>query len=165
MDRLARFGTIFGGFLIFAAAVIVTLELILRNFFNVSMGGADEISSYLFAVAVAWALPHVMLSDGNVRIEALVNTIPLVVRAWILRLGTLVLVFFLGVLAWRAVEMALASLETSARAVTPLQTPLAIPQSLWALGLAVATLAGLLQVFRRVSDKLEEGSDDLAGDV
>ncbi len=160
MDRVARIGTVVGGFLIFAAAVIVTVELILRNIFNISMGGADEISSYLFAVAVAWGLPQVMLSDGNVRIEALVNTIPLAFRAWILRLGNLVLVFFVGVLAWRAVQMALISFETGSRAVTPLQTPLAIPQSLWALGLAVATLAGLIQVFRRVSAKLEE---DLGG--
>lgn len=162
MDRVARIGTIVGGFLIFAAAVIVTVELILRNIFNISMGGADEISSYLFAVAVAWGLPQVMLSDGNVRIEALVNTIPLAFRSWILRLGNLVLVFFIGVLAWRAVEMALASFETGSRAVTPLQTPLAIPQSLWAFGLLVATLAGLMQVFRRVSAKLEEDIDDFS---
>ncbi len=162
MDRVARVGTIVGGFLIFAAALIVTLELILRNIFNISMGGADEISSYLFAVAVAWGLPQVMLSDGNVRIEALVNTIPLAFRGWILRLGNLILVFFLGVLAWRAGEMAWVSFATESRAVTPLQTPLAIPQSLWALGLAVATLAGLLQVFRRVSSKLEEDLDDFS---
>ncbi len=163
MDRVARLGTIVGGFLIFAAALIVTLELILRNIFNISMGGADEISSYLFAVAVAWGLPQVMLSDGNVRIEALVNTIPLAFRGWILRLGNLVLVFFVGVLAWRAVEMAITSFETSSRAVTPLQTPLALPQGLWALGLSVATLAGLLQVFRRVTAKLEEDRQGLPG--
>jgi len=155
MERLARLGTILGGILIFVAAVVVSIELILRNIFNVSIGGADEISSYLFAVAVAWALPHVMLSDGNVRIEALVNAIPFVFRQYILRLGTLVLVFFLGVLAWRAVEMAWISFETDARAVTPLQTPLAIPQGLWALGLCVATLAGLLQAFWRLTRKLE----------
>lgn len=162
MDRVARFGTIFGGVMIFAAALIVTLELILRNIFNISIGGADEISSYLFAVAVAWALPHVMLSDGNVRIEALVNTIPLAFRSWILRLGNLVLVFFLGVLAWRAVQMAWTSFETGSHAVTPLQTPLVIPQSLWAIGLVAATLAGLLQVFRRITTKLEEGIEDLS---
>lgn len=162
MDRVARVGTVVGGFLIFAAALIVTLELILRNVFNISMGGADEISSYLFAVAVAWGLPQVMLSDGNVRIEALVNTIPPAFRSWILRLGNLVLVFFLGILAWRAGEMAWISYETASRAVTPLQTPLAIPQSLWALGLAIAVVAGLLQVFRGFSAKLEEDLDDFS---
>ncbi len=164
MDRVARIGTIVGGFLIFAAALVVTLELILRNIFNISMGGADEISTYLFAVAVAWGLPHVMLSDGNVRIEALVEKIPLVLRGWILRLGNLIVVFFLAILAWRAGEMAWSSFVTNSRAVTPLQTPLAIPQSLWALGLAVATLAGLLQVFLHIKGKLEAGDDKASSD-
>ncbi|GAB5468042.1 MAG: hypothetical protein Kilf2KO_10720 [Rhodospirillales bacterium] len=165
MDRLARLGTIVGGFMIFAAALVVTFELILRNFFGISMGGADEISSYLFAVAVAWALPHVMLSDGNVRIEALVNLVPAHLRGLIFKAGTLVFLVFLGVLAWRAVEMAWASYETSAHAVTPLQTPLAIPQGLWALGLCVAVLAGLLQVFRRVANKLEKDGHGSAADL
>lgn len=156
MERVARLGTVLGGILIFLAALVVSVELILRNVFNVSIGGADEISSYLFAVAVAWALPHVMLTDGNVRIEALVAAIPFPFRTAILRLGSLVLVFFLGVLAWRAVEMAWTSFATDARAVTPLQTPLALPQGFWALGLCLAVLAGLLQVFRRVSRRLEE---------
>ncbi|MEO1193282.1 MAG: TRAP transporter small permease [Pseudomonadota bacterium] len=160
MDRLARGGTIVGGVMIFAAAVIVTIEILSRNILGISLGGADEISSYLFAVAVAWALPNVMLSDSNVRIEALVNLLAPRARDLVFRAGTLVLLLFLGVLAFRATEMAWTSFQTNAHAVTPLQTPLAIPQSLWALGLCLAVLAGILQVFRRTSKRLEEKAND-----
>lgn len=148
MEKVARLGTMLGGFMIFAAAVIVCIELFLRNLLGISIGGADEISSYLFAVSVAWALPHVILSNAVIRIDALVGLIPPVLRQVLLRLGTALLVLFLAVLAARAMQMAWLSFGTGARAVTPLQTPLAIPQSLWALGLATATLAGVLQVFR-----------------
>jgi TRAP-type C4-dicarboxylate transport system permease small subunit len=162
MEKLARMGTMLGGFMIFAAAVIVCLELILRNLFGISIGGADEISSYLFAVAVAWALPHVILTNAVIRIDAVIAFLPARITQLLLRLGTLLLAGFLAILAGRAVQMAWLSLDTGARAVTPLQTPLAIPQSLWALGLVTATLVGLLQVFRHhaLADSAEPVGDD-----
>jgi TRAP-type C4-dicarboxylate transport system permease small subunit len=162
MERVARMGTMLGGFMIFAAAVIVCLELILRNLFSISIGGADEISSYLFAVAVAWALPHVILTNAVIRIDAVVGLLPAMVRQPLLRFGTILLAIFLAMLTGRALKMAWLSLDTGARAVTPLQTPLAIPQSLWALGLLSATLVGILQVFRHHTLADEAGADPLS---
>jgi TRAP-type C4-dicarboxylate transport system permease small subunit len=148
MEKVARMGTMLGGFMMFAAAALVCLELLLRNLFNISIGGADEISSYLFAVSVAWALPHVILTNAMIRIDALVGLVPAAAGQVLLRLGTFLLAAFIAILAGRAVQMAWLSFDTGSRAVTPLQTPLAVPQSLWALGLVTAALVGLLQVFR-----------------
>lgn len=148
MEKATRLGTLIGGVMVFVAALIVCVELLLRNLFAVSLGGADELSSYLFAVAVAWSLPQVILTNANIRIEALVALVPAPVRLPLLRLGTLLLGLFLAVLAARAVQMAWYSWSIDARAVTPLQTPLALPQSLWAAGLVVAAATGFLQVLR-----------------
>lgn len=168
MQKIVAFGPVVGGVLMFAAALIVCLELFLRNVFTISLAGADEISSYLFAVSVAWALPHVMLTNTNIRIDVVVSLMPRWIQDWVLRIGTAFLALFLGVLTARAVQMAWLSYETEAHAVTPLQTPLVIPQSLWALGLLAATLAGIYQLFRRhtvstLDDEIAEHTDSKPG--
>ncbi|MEL6218987.1 MAG: TRAP transporter small permease, partial [Pseudomonadota bacterium] len=52
---LSRWLVWLGGVLLIGSALLVTAEVFLRKFANVSIGGADEISGYAFAVATALA--------------------------------------------------------------------------------------------------------------
>ena len=54
------------------------------------------------------------------------------------------LVGFFAFVAWYAFETALTSFHRGARALTEVRTPLFIPQSLWAIGLALFTIVGLV---------------------
>ena len=66
-----------GGAMIFAAAAIVTAEVLLRKGLGAPVGtgfvfsGSDEISAFLFAVGTSWSLAHVLVTRGHVRIDAL----------------------------------------------------------------------------------------------
>jgi hypothetical protein len=63
--------------MLFAAAAIVTAEVLLRKGLGALVGtgfvfsGSDEISSFLFAVGTSWSMAHVLVTRGHVRIDAL----------------------------------------------------------------------------------------------
>ena len=68
---LARVGVWCGGAMMFAAAAIVTAEVLLRKGLGAIMGtgfvfsGSDEIASFLFAVGTSWSLAYVLITRGH----------------------------------------------------------------------------------------------------
>jgi TRAP-type C4-dicarboxylate transport system permease small subunit len=74
---VARVAIWMGGAMLFAAAGIVTAEVVLRKGLGAVFGsnfvfsGSDEISAYLFAVGTSWSMAHVLVTRGHVRIDAL----------------------------------------------------------------------------------------------
>ena len=130
-----------GGMLIFAA-FMVSIDVILRKLFSVSMGGADEITGYIFAIGTAWAFTFTLLDRANVRIDALYQFLPRPVCALLDILGVLVLGWFMFLVTKGAYSVFYGSLgwpfgdsEFWSVSITPLLTPLAVPQGLWVFGL------------------------------
>ena len=134
-ERIAHLAVWVGGALMIFAACMVTLDVLLRKFLSVTLGGADEISGYLFAIATVWAFSYAALHRVNVRIDALYTHFPRPLRAALDLLGLALLTGFVLLLTWRAALLFTDTVENWSRSITPLQTPLAIPQSLWLAGL------------------------------
>jgi len=65
-----------GGALLVAAALTVSVDVLARKLFAVSLGGADELSGYAFAIGSAWAFPFALLHRANVRVDALYERLP-----------------------------------------------------------------------------------------
>lgn len=135
IERVADKAAIIGGGLIFISSVFVAIEVFLRNVFNVSLQGVDELTGYAFAIACSWSFASTMLRRGNVRIDVLYPYFSQRIQALVDIISLSVLLFFLGGLTWHAAEVVHTSVLFNARATTPLQTPLWIPQGLWFLGL------------------------------
>lgn len=154
-ERLSRIAVwVAGGALIFAA-FMVTVDVILRKLFSVTMGGADEITGYIFAIGTAWALTFTLLGRANVRIDALYQLLSRPVRALLDVVAVLVLGGFMFFVTKGAYSVFYGSLgwpfgETDfwSVSITPLQTPLAIPQGLWLVGLVFFLIALLLVSLR-----------------
>lgn len=163
--RLSRYGVWFGGLLVLASAFLVAFDVIVRKLFVVTVGGADELSGYAFAIGTTWALAFTLLQRANVRVDALYIRLPAGLCAVLDIVALLALGFFVGLLTWQAWAVLETSIAFSARATTPLQTPLWMPQSLWVAGLAlfaftwiplllralVALLSGDLATVRRLA--------------
>ena len=60
-----------GGALTLGAVFLIAYDILVRKFFNITVGGADEISSYVFAISTTWALAFVVLQRANVRVDVL----------------------------------------------------------------------------------------------
>jgi TRAP-type mannitol/chloroaromatic compound transport system permease small subunit len=139
-----------GGILLFAAAFVVSIDVTIRKVLRMSVGGADELSGYAFAIGVAWALPFALLRRANVRIDALYQHMPPRVAAVLDIAALLALATFATVLARFAWEVLATSWLLGALSNSQLKVPLWIPQGLWFLGLALFCAATALVSVRAV---------------
>ncbi|MEL6677932.1 MAG: TRAP transporter small permease [Pseudomonadota bacterium] len=142
--RLSLWMTWLGGALIVLSALLVTLEVFLRKIFNVSLGGADEISGYAFGVATALALSFALFERAHIRVDALLGAIPKILHPLINLVGLLLLTGFALVVVVMVWDMVGDTLENGSRSITPMRVPLAIPQIPWLIGWMFFVFSGLL---------------------
>ena len=146
-NRIALAAAWTAGATMIFASVMVTFDVLIRKLFNTTLGGADEISGYLFAIATSWALPFAFLRRANVRIDALYVHLPRIACAVVDLLGATLLAVFAVALTWRGLALVADSVAIGARSVTPLHMPLVLPQSFWLAGWVMFSLCLLLVVF------------------
>ncbi|MBS0337041.1 MAG: TRAP transporter small permease [Proteobacteria bacterium] len=132
--------------MLLAAAFTVSVDVIARKLFTVSLGGSDELSGYAFAIGTAWAFAFTLLRRVNVRVDALYQLLPGKLCALLDILALVALGAFVAYLARWSWEVLATSWALSAQSNSALKVPMWIPQSLWFAGLAlfVVTLALLL---------------------
>ena len=123
-----------GGGLILASAVLVTIEVFVRKFLNVSLGGADELSGYAFGVATTCAFAYALFERAHIRVDALYSLFPRALRLVLSAIGLGLLLGFAGVASWMAWSMVADTLQYGSRSITPMRVPLAIPQIPWLFG-------------------------------
>ncbi len=154
--KVSRFAVWCGGGALLLSAIMVTIDVIMRKLFSITMSGADEITGYVFAASMAWAFSYCLLFRANVRIDALYNFLNPTARAWLDLLGVVLLLIFIGLISVKAVTVFTDSLEYNSTAMTTLATPLWIPQFFWLSGmlfffltLIFITLYTSVALFRR----------------
>lgn len=132
-----------GGWSILSAALLVTYDVITRKLFNISIAGADEISGYIFAISTACAYSYAMITRANIRIDLIYNIVPDKVKRLLDFISMALLAGFLCVIAFYAYDLVKDAIQYGSRSITPLQTPLAIPQTLWFVALCFAILTAV----------------------
>ncbi|WP_295311203.1 TRAP transporter small permease [Roseobacter sp.] len=133
LRRINRAVALIVGIMLFACAGIVLLDIILRRLGS-SLGGTDEISGYVMAIATSWGMAFTLLELGHVRIDLLRSRAGEFVRSLFDVFSMIVLsavIVMIAVKAWPVVER---SLTNGSRANTPLETPLIWVQTPWFAG-------------------------------
>ena len=156
---VARAGAWFGGALIIASAFLVGIEVVIRKAFDLTIGGADELSGFALAISTSWALAFTLVERAHIRIDSLYVRLPVRVCALLDLLGLALLTAFMALITWYGFGVFRTTYELGARSLSPLGTPLGVPQLLWVLGF-VMFLAIALVVFVRALAALVTG--DLA---
>ena len=134
VNRLSQVAVWIGGALLIFAALFTTVDVVLRKVLNWSFGGADEIAGYMFAISTAFAMSFALLQRTHVRIDALYTILPPRIRTTLDILAFVMLASFLGLITERAFAVWWGSYESSSVSITPLVTPLAVPQGFWFAG-------------------------------
>lgn len=158
--RVARLGAWFGGALIIAAALLVGVEVVIRKSFSLTIGGADELSGYALAISTSWALAFALLERAHIRIDSLYVHLPAWLRAALDLLGLVLFTAFIALIAWYGFRVLETSYGLGAHSLSPLGTPVVVPQLLWVLGFVMFLWVALL-LCARVLNALIAG--DLAG--
>ena len=148
LDQFSQAALWIGGAAMLCTAFLVGVEVIIRKLFNLSIGGADEISGYVFAAATTWSYSAVIRKKGNVRIDVVYNLLPGPLKILLDIISFLALGALLGLIGWYGFELVKATYETGRISVTPLRTPLAIPQIAWIGGIGLALLMWALIALR-----------------
>ncbi|MCS4504278.1 hypothetical protein KBTX_01096 [wastewater metagenome] len=166
MDVVSLWLARLGGLLILATVAMVTLEILSRGLLGESLGASTELSGYVLAISASWSFAHSLLRKAHIRIDVLYVLMPRPVRAVLDLLALAMLALFCVFVVGAVTGVAGNSFADNALANTPLQTPLWVPQGLWAGGLiwfslVVAVL--LLRVLVALIARDPAGAQRVAG--
>ncbi|MDO5622951.1 MAG: TRAP transporter small permease [Paracoccus sp. (in: a-proteobacteria)] len=134
LRRVNRYVALILGLVLIATVLFILTDVMLRAMGRGSLGGSDEISGYVVAAVASWGLSFALLERAHVRIDfirqklAQGGQIAMDIFALIVTNAVIVLI---AVHCWPVLEKTLAR---GAKANTPLETPLWIPQGIWFSG-------------------------------
>ena len=135
--KLSLWLTWIGGSLIILSAFMVTLEVFLRKVFNISLGGANELSGYAFGIATAFSLAYALFERAHIRVDALFNVMPKSLRPIVNFLGLILLLGFALVIVLTVWDMVGDTLKHGSRSNHADARPACITTNPLAAGLDV----------------------------
>ncbi|MGD8561593.1 MAG: TRAP transporter small permease [Desulfarculaceae bacterium] len=134
-DKVSTYAAWISGTVLLLTSFMIAVEVILRKVFIISMGGADEISSYALAMSCSWAFGYALFRKSHIRIDVLYLRLPQAARFFLDIVSLCFFGLYLLLLTYFAYLVLYTSLIRHSMANTPLATPLWIPQSLWFIGI------------------------------
>ena len=162
LERISQLAVWVGGAALLAAALMVTVDVLSRKIFNVTMSGSDEYSGYVFSATTTWAYSYCLLHRSNVRIEALYNYLPRKVTAILDVVGLLLLFYFMSIMTYYAMVSFVDSWVNNSVSITTLGTPQWIPQLFWVAGLILFFVTLIFVVFYSIVALLQRNWDLVA---
>ncbi|MCZ4282587.1 TRAP transporter small permease [Kiloniella laminariae] len=139
-----------GGAMIILSALLVTLEVILRKFFNFSFGGADEIAGYAFGIATSLSLSFALYERAHIRVDAFYNFMPRIIKVILDFISILLLVSFIAVVSYMAFLLLSDTIGSDSHSITPLRVPLSYPQTPWFFGWLACVVSGFILLITTV---------------
>jgi TRAP-type C4-dicarboxylate transport system permease small subunit len=159
LERVSQHALSVAGWCYLAMTGFICFDIVARRMLGFSSGATSELSGYLLAVGMTWGLAATLLDRCHVRIDLLVQKLPLGARAWLHAMAVVALLAIAGFFAWGAAALAIDSWQLHATDVSQLGTPLVVPQALWAAGLALFCVV-CLALAARVAALLARGRRD-----
>lgn len=159
LEWLSRRAMWVAGFCYLLITVLICFDIFARQLLGFSTESTIELTGYLMAVGMSWGLAGTLFERGHVRIDVLVQRMPLRVRVWLHLASLLALVVSTGFYVYGAVSIAKDSFAFNATDLTTLRTPLVLPQGIWAAGFVLLLLAALALALRSVG-QLARGNLD-----
>jgi len=163
-ESFSRVAVWAGGALTVASVLLISFDVLARKFLGFTTGGADELSSYAFAISTSWALAFATLQRANVRVDVVYQYMPVRIAAVLDWISMVALAVFMVYLTYYASEVVQTSWAQKSAANTPLATPLWIPQGLWLLGLGWMCITVALML-ARASAALVTGDIELVKSI
>ncbi len=124
------------GWTYIACALFITFDIVARTFLGFSSQATVEVTGYMLAGGIAWALAHTLIRRAHIRVDVFANRLPVRLRAP-LHIFSLLLLTALGALiAWSAWELVDESALFNAHDNSALRIEMVWPQGLWAFGIS-----------------------------
>jgi TRAP-type C4-dicarboxylate transport system permease small subunit len=125
------------GWGLMAICLATLYDIVARRLFGHSVQGVNELGAYLLAIVSAFGFSSALLQKAHSRVDFLFPYLPSLLVSLLNLTASVLLAFLAAFSVWHGWHVLDESLLFDARASTPLQTPLWIPQGIWLAGLAV----------------------------
>ncbi len=143
LGPLARLVALVAGYGVLALSLLITAEVLLRRFLNLSLQGGDEFGGYVLATLAAFGFAYALLERSHTRVEIVLERLPAAARRCLNLLSALSLAAMAVFFAWRGWTTLAESIEYRSLSGTPMMTPLWQPQAVWVAGLAFFALVAV----------------------
>ena len=140
---------VLAGVAILVILVLVCIEVALRPF-KISLQIVDEVCGYLNAAAVFLGLAYTLREGGFIRVELVYDRLKGGVKTAVRWLIVLTGLFYVAVLLYFTIVHVYYLYLKNVKAVSVIETPEWIPQTVAIVGLAVLLLQLVAYVFNRV---------------
>ncbi len=161
LTRISQWLAWVGGALILGAAVLISLDVVVRALFRSTLFESFELSSYAFAIATSLGMAYTLVTKGHIRIEVIYNTLTLPIRAVLDVVVLLSLSAVTATWSYWCLQTVLQNAAMDAHSNSSLAMPLAVPQSLWWIGIAwfavaswALTICGVVWLLQRRTEHL-----------
>lgn len=139
--------------------LLICFDIVARRLLGFSTEATAELTGYLMAVGMTWGLAGTLFERGHVRIDVLVQKMPLRVRIWLHLASLAALLVSSAFFVFGAYTLVKDSHDFGSTDLSALHTPLVIPQGMWAAGLALMLLA-IVAIGARALRQLAQGDAD-----
>lgn len=140
---LARLLALIAGYMLLGVALLVTVEILGRRFFGISLQGGDELGGYMLAILAAFGFSYTLLERAHTRVEIVIERVGPRTQAVMNIFSAWCIALMAVFMAWRSWGALMESIEYKALSGTPLMTPLWQPQSIWVAGLLFFAMVSL----------------------
>lgn len=148
VSALGRWGLALAGIGYLLMTAIILFDIVARRMLGFSTAATAELTGYLLAIGMTLGLAGTLEARAHVRIDVLVQKLPLGWRVGLHLTALAALLITAGFMAYGAVMLTWESWELHATDLSGLRTPLVIPQGIWTLGFLLFVLMGVALLCR-----------------
>jgi TRAP-type C4-dicarboxylate transport system permease small subunit len=157
-----------GACILIGCGLLISLDVVTRAIFRRGVIESFEISGYAFAAAIGLGMAFAVASKSHIRVDIALGVLPKGWRAPCDLLASAALALVALALAWYCWGTLAQSIDMNAKSVSSMQTPMAVPQSVWFAGLfwfAAMAVIVPLQALARLLAGDRAGFDALVGSL
>lgn len=143
LEKSSRAAMKVAGWCYLTITLLICFDIVCRRLLGFSTEATTEVTGYLMAIGMSWGLAGTLFERGHVRIDVLVQKLPVRIRVWLHLASLSALLVATAFFSWGAFSLFKDSYDFDAKDLSSLHMPMAIPEGLWALGFVLLLLAVL----------------------
>ena len=140
LGPLNRVAALACGYVLLFMALAISVEIIARKFFFISLQGIDDLGGYALAFSTSIGASYALLNKNHTRVDMALTRLSYPVQRYLNALAMVCMAVLALFSAWRCSIVLLESIEFQSIATNPLQTPMWQPQSIWLTGIYLFAL-------------------------
>jgi TRAP-type C4-dicarboxylate transport system permease small subunit len=161
LGRVAGAASTLAGLAVLAIVALISVDVLMRYFFNLPQLFVDELASFLQVLAIFGGLAYTFRAGGHVRVDLLTSHLPPATRAWLRAVGLVLGLAFVLVVIWTTTQSALTAYRYG-RVSTVMLYPLWAPMLVIPAGLALMAAAMLITLARQLRALRRARPDEVA---